>query len=265
VTVQTDPVPGRNTEGLSFVRADTGDGADIGEWQLADDTRTYTLNQTLQLFAVPQPATSLGEAETLRAQSPPEPTPPPRSRAPLIAAGALALAIAAAVAVVWSKTRDPAPRPAASADAIDRVIDAAPDRVYLSVATEPAGADVSLDGEPIGRTPIREREVTPRDKAVVAIAADGFEPVSVSVDLPAGAWIRVNRTLQPTGDSGAVDVLSTPPADVYWRGKKIGRTPLRGLALPAGTHTLVLINRDQARRKVVEITVPGAALIDVEL
>ena len=276
VTVQTDRLVGRQTEGLSFVRSDSDSGDAVGEWLLSDDSRTYTLNQTLQMFALPEnlvPPAPDDHSETrqLRPASDPAPEPAPpepiatprRSKAPLVAALAIAAAIAVAVAAVLSRTEEP-PAPPVDARSIATPADAAvaSSSALVTVTSDPGGAEVTLGGEVIGVTPIVDRQAAPRDGVVeLTIAKPGFLAATVKVELVAGARVRINRVLQPSTRTGAMEVRSTPPAEVYWRGKRIGRTPLRGLNLPVGTHTLVLVAGGQ--REEVEVTVPGDPVIDV--
>ena len=123
---------------------------------------------------------------------------------------------------------------------------------------------VTLGGEVIGETPIRDRESSPRDGVVeLTLSKPGYLPATVKVELVAGARVRINRVLKPSVQAEAMELRSNPRADVYWRGRRIGKTPLRGLTLPVGTHTLVLIAGD--RREEIEVTVPGEPLLEIDL
>lgn len=58
--------------------------------------------------------------------------------------------------------------------------------------------------------------------------------------------------------TGKVTLLSNPWAEVIWRGRVLGMTPLMDHQLPAGTHTLTLRNPAQGLSKRIRVTVePG--------
>ena len=57
---------------------------------------------------------------------------------------------------------------------------------------------------------------------------------------------------------GRLNLMAIPEADVYFRGRKVGRTPLVEHSLPAGTHRLELrpVNRSPTRTVTARIR-PG--------
>jgi hypothetical protein len=66
----------------------------------------------------------------------------------------------------------------------------------LRVASQPAGAAVSINGRPIGVTPITLEQQRAGSLAV-QIALEGFERWSAAVQVPAGRVTQVNATLRP--------------------------------------------------------------------
>ena len=52
---------------------------------------------------------------------------------------------------------------------------------------------------------------------------------------------------------GTLDITASLAADVVIDGKKVGRTPLRGIKLPAGSHKVTLTSGTQSRIKTIEI------------
>lgn len=55
--------------------------------------------------------------------------------------------------------------------------------------------------------------------------------------------------------SGSLNLLAVPQSDVYWRGRKIGRTPLFEYSFPAGRHALELRSLDGESRHTVRLAI----------
>jgi TonB family protein len=111
-------------------------------------------------------------------------------------------------------------------------------RGVLKVASEPAGAAVSLNGEPRGVTPVElaDLEVGIHE---IKLELKGYTSQTRSVTLTTEEPLQevaVNLArVQPT--SGTVDIVSTPfGAHVKIDGASAGETPLSGHRLKAGTH-----------------------------
>ncbi len=56
---------------------------------------------------------------------------------------------------------------------------------------------------------------------------------------------------------GTIDLYAEPWAHIYFRGRKVGTTPKRGLRLPVGHHRLELVNPVIDRKTEIEVDVPG--------
>jgi len=84
----------------------------------------------------------------------------------------------------------------------------------------------------------------------------GPAPVPEEADPPpsAGGGDR-EPAPAPVERTGRVDVAANPWANVLFRGKKVGETPLVGLVLPAGSQTLVLENPVTGRSRAVALVV----------
>ncbi len=106
-------------------------------------------------------------------------------------------------------------------------------------------------------SPAVPRKKTGRNNATGSTGKNGTEPSKKAT----GAAGKKVAKLAPPGTTGTamakrhsygkhprpagwgtLKLNSEPFAIVYWRGKKLGPTPLLGVRLPVGSHTLVLRN-----------------------
>jgi tRNA A-37 threonylcarbamoyl transferase component Bud32 len=139
----------------------------------------------------------------------------------------------------------------------------------LIVRTEPAGAEVALDGRTIGRTPISNQAV-PADGHThqLRLRRHGFSDVTEAVQLVDGTDVVVDRALTkvaPAPRFGTIDLHVDPWALVYLDGRKIGEAPVRGLSLPLGRHRLKLVNPVQRRQMTLNVEVPAKHAYRVKL
>ena len=114
----------------------------------------------------------------------------------------------------------------------------------LVVTSEPSGAAVAIDGEPAGRTPL-ELDELPRAAVTVRVTADGREPFAAVAALDREARVTIHAALEERQRRGygSLDVSTTPWARVEVRGRVLAEsTPAVGLRLPAGRHTITLVN-----------------------
>lgn len=113
-----------------------------------------------------------------------------------------------------------------------------PRTASLVVVTEPAGAEVLLDDELVGVTPL-EIEVAARVHAVV-LRHPHYDTLESELDLSSAESTRFERELDRA--TGALLVTTTPPgAWVEWDGERLADgTPATLADLPAGPATLTL-------------------------
>ncbi len=106
----------------------------------------------------------------------------------------------------------------------------------LTVHTDPAGADVSVNGQPAGKTPISEMKLDEGDHTL-GFRLEGHRDQEQVVQVPAGEKISVAVTLARRG--GALQLTSAPGgAAVLLDDEPLGSTPLEGLHLDEGEHLL---------------------------
>ncbi|MFO0696612.1 MAG: protein kinase [Polyangiales bacterium] len=198
--------------------------------------------ERLEPTTEPLPATPVREADVTPVTQPrpelelraTEPEPTPESPWPTRLVLATVVAIAAlGIAILFAKGR---PDAEAAIDAGARLDAGAPTAAASApVRVEPEHADASLP------------PASPEDA--------GAEPR----DTRATARTRAPETNEaPTGGS-TLTVNATPWAEIRLDGRPLGTTPRRGLALPAGSHSLVLSCPPLGREaRTTVVATPGA-------
>ncbi len=159
----------------------------------------------------------------------------------------------------------------------------------LLIETTPAGAILTIDGEPRGRSPMTFDTLGVGSHTVEA-SMDGYEPSTKTVTLSApGEKLLVDLALvaMPTPTHSPVELptpqkepskpvsrvapppkrrpaaevpgklrlKTTPCTTVYLGKKKLGDTPLLDVTLPAGKHVLRLVNPETSAENLVEVEI----------
>jgi TonB family protein len=113
---------------------------------------------------------------------------------------------------------------------------------YLRITTRPTGADVTINGEPRGSTPVDARLALGLYDVQIALA--GYETLARTIELTAARPksdldIALERVV-PLPKMALADITSTPTGvDVVLDGATLGATPLRGVQLSVGERHLV--------------------------
>ncbi len=234
----------------------------------ADDAATMQLNASgtppddSQTVALPtiEPGGDLPEATVIleadadasatAATLPPEPKKGAVSARPLpatwVLGGAAVVFVLAASAVVWLLlSRGRAVEPELVLPSAAPVVDVAevPTVGTLLVESEPGGAEVTVNGEARGTTPL-ELDELPFGELEVELALKGYAAQShdlvLSAESPTAELQATLSKRRPT--TGTANFASVPTgATVYVGGKKIGTTPLNGVRLRPGEHDVSLI------------------------
>ena len=126
----------------------------------------------------------------------------------------------------------------------------------IAITSEPSGAEVSIDGEPRGRTPLELDDLDRRAISVRIELAD-HRPHVERVDLTDQVRASLHAVLRSARQStGLLDVASQPWAQVAIDGRVVAEsTPAVGLRVAAGVHQVTLTNPRLGLRAVRRVTI----------
>jgi len=208
--------------------------------------------------------------------------PPARRGLTPLTLGLLGLVAILAVAVgvvlsVWL-AYEPAPRPAPPPPVAETPPDAGPPAApaprpgSLALESRPPGARIELDGQPAAeRTPAILRGLDRARAHEVVLRLEGHLPWTRRVEFAEAEAVALSAELQPEPPPRRPPVRPPPEAPalgtlnvnvspgwayVYVDGKKQERpTPLLGLKLRAGTHTICLVNPRLGKEATRKVTI----------
>ena len=127
----------------------------------------------------------------------------------------------------------------------------------LTVRTEPAGARISVDGLPLGRTPVTV-ELAPGQHSVTLESDLGSvtQTVNIEAGVPASLVVPLGATPGAVL-SGWVSVNSPVVLELYEQGRLLGTSGIDRIMLPAGKHEIELASAALAFRETRTIQVAG--------
>jgi hypothetical protein len=129
----------------------------------------------------------------------------------------------------------------------------------LQVRTDPPGARVSIDGTPVGRTPMTIVEIAPGEHAIVLM--NDLASVTQKVMIEAGmqASLVVPMAAPPGAvASGWLSVTAPLVVDLQENGRLLGNSGIDRMMLPAGKHEIELVNEHIGYRETRTVQVsPG--------
>ena len=133
----------------------------------------------------------------------------------------------------------------------------------LSITTTPSGADVYLDAEKKGKTPLTID--APSGKHLLTITSQGYAPLTEEVNIQAYQTSALSRNLAP--QIGTLSVKTTPDkANIYLDGKFIGQSPIKVPSVLAGEHKVRAELKDYSpTEKSAEITHQQATEVSLDL
>jgi hypothetical protein len=129
----------------------------------------------------------------------------------------------------------------------------------LQVRTEPPGARISIDGTPLGKTPMTIVELAPGEHTVTLENDLGTvaQKVMIEAGVPASLMVPMNA---PPGAvaSGWLSVTAPLVVDLQENGRLLGNSGIDRIMLPAGKHEIELVNEHIGYRETRTVQVsPG--------
>lgn len=113
----------------------------------------------------------------------------------------------------------------------------------LQVRTEPAGARISIDGTPLGKTPMTIVEIVPGEHAVTLESDLGNVTQKVMIEAGVQASLVVPMGPQPGAvTSGWISVTSSLEVELRENGRLLGTSGIDRIMLAAGKHDIELVN-----------------------
>jgi hypothetical protein len=114
----------------------------------------------------------------------------------------------------------------------------------LSIRTEPPGANVFIDGKPVGTSPCESGDLPPGSYQV-RIEKRGYAPWEGSLSVIAGKRIEVPFPIELKAVVGSLEILSEPSGSkVFLDGEEMGQTPLSLPAVRMGQHRVRVTKED---------------------
>jgi serine/threonine protein kinase len=134
-------------------------------------------------------------------------------------------------------------------------------KAELSISSTPPGCKVRVDTvEMADQSPIEKLVVQPEVEHVIEVLCSKYLKETKKFKASAGEQVNLAFSPQPLKPSppivtGLLRLNTKPWTEVYLKKKKLGFTPLVDVKLPAGKHTLTLINFERGIEKTVQITI----------
>ncbi|MBL8957178.1 MAG: serine/threonine protein kinase [Myxococcaceae bacterium] len=204
---------------------------------------------------------------------------PPQARAALVLIpSALALVLAGILLARMMFKRDEVPRADETAQQQQvqpKPLADVPQLGTLVVETDPPGADVTVDGSGVGKSPVTLAEQR-LGKHEISASLAGRKTMATTLSLqeaggkakvllplplevaevkPAPVGSPPPKKAQPAVAMGKLSLSTQPWTHVSLNGKALGDTPLIDQALPAGRHLLKLVNDEKGISTSVEVEV----------
>lgn len=109
----------------------------------------------------------------------------------------------------------------------------------LAIKANVDGADVAVDGDVVGQTPLKASVPVDLGKHTVTVKKSGFDPFEQALDMPGGTEAQVDVTLKAQQHVGQLEVIADADANVQVDGKDAGKGRYMA-SLPAGSHDVTV-------------------------
>ena len=112
----------------------------------------------------------------------------------------------------------------------------------LSIATEPPGAQVSVDGRPRGVSPVVVTNLSAAEHGVTVTSKSGSVERRITLEPGATKELVFSLPRSTAALGGWVSVASPFQVELFEQGERVGASGTTKVMLPAGRHDLVLRN-----------------------
>ena len=133
-------------------------------------------------------------------------------------------------------------------------------RAFVAPVTfevEPTGSTVTVDGQPLGKTPLKKPPLLDFGKREVQIQLEGYVTERRTLELEGGKALTLSVKLKPEVHQGTLRILSDPNTSIRIDGKIVGVGMWQGV-VPSGAHA-VQFEAEKKQPQTLEV-----ALVDGE-
>jgi hypothetical protein len=136
----------------------------------------------------------------------------------------------------------------------------------LSIATDPPGAQVTVDGRPRGVSPVIVENLSAAEHGVAVTSTSGSVERRITLDAGGTKELVFSLPRSPAALGGWVSVASPFQVELFERGELIGSSGTTKVMLPAGPHQIVLKNSSLGYESVrsVDVAAGRVAAIAVD-
>jgi hypothetical protein len=107
----------------------------------------------------------------------------------------------------------------------------------LNVTVNQPGASISVNGKPVGKSPLTEPVMVDMGQHEIKVELAGFKPFSRMVQVAGGGTTAVDFTLEADKHEGILRIIVGHDAMIRVDGKMVGMGQWQG-TLPSGVHTV---------------------------
>ena len=133
----------------------------------------------------------------------------------------------------------------------------------LQITSEPTGAQVAVDGVLRGVTPLKVPEIAPGSHRITV--SSGRTAVDRMVEIMAGSTATVVVSVPVVIPTGYVEIDAPMDLEVFENGRHLGSGRSLRFSLPAGRHTLEVVNRAFGFRTETPVNVTGERAVVVNV
>ncbi len=126
----------------------------------------------------------------------------------------------------------------------------------VRVVTRPPGAEITLDGDEVGKSPVTLERVSTDRPHVVEATLDGYDLESATVPTERGEEHTLSLTLSSSRGNGTLTIRASSPAEVELDGAPWGMTGPTARPCAPGPHRVVVRAFGSQRPLTYTVTVP---------